>query len=150
MRDAVIFDVDGTLVDVSSVRHFVVPEPPSRSKNFHKFHEAAVDCPANEWVVRAARDCFEQGFDILVVTARSSLFRNHTAFWLAMHEVPSHAMFMRRDGDHRPDYEVKADILRQIRGAGWNPVLAFDDNPNVIKLWEENRIPTVVVPGWDD
>jgi phosphoglycolate phosphatase-like HAD superfamily hydrolase len=150
MRRAAIFDMDGTLVNVSSVRHWVTPVPPERSRRFDRFHEDAVNCPPHEWVCRAARDVFNQGVDILVVTARSARYRNSTAFWLAMHDVPSHALFMRADGDHRKDYLVKADILRQIRASGWQPVVAFDDNPHVIRLWEENGIPTVVVPGWEE
>lgn len=147
---AVIFDMDGTLVDVTSVRHWVTPVPPARSKNFDRFHMEAVNCPPHEWVCRAARDVFNQGMQVLVVTARKARYRNPTAFWLALHDVPSHALFMRADHDNRPDYEVKADILNQIRAGGWIPVLAFDDNPNVVKLWEENNIPTIIVPGWSE
>ena len=154
-RQAVIVDVDGTLVDVSSVRHYVAGIPFDKTqknykKDFDKFHSEAVNCPPIEWVVKAVKDCHRQGFDILIVTARGSKFRNQTAFWLAMNDIPSHAMFMRRQGDFRKDYIVKSEILSQIRAAGWNPVLAIDDNPHVIALWEENHIPTITVPGYSE
>ena len=148
MRNAIIFDVDGTLVDVTSVRHHVIPRPPNRSKNFEKFHAGAIDCPPHEWVVAHARRWHELGHDIIIVTARQAKWRNQTAFWLAMNGVPSQAMFMRKNKDQRPDYEVKTDILKQIRAAGWNPVLAYDDNPHVIKVWQEHGIRTVIVPGY--
>lgn len=143
-----IVDVDGTLANVESVRHHVIPIPPSRSKNFNAFHQAAVDCPPHEWVVRAVKDCAAQGLAILIVTARGAGFRNQTAFWLAMHDIPSDMLFMRPKGDNRPDFEVKSDILRRILDLGFAPVIAFDDNPNVIALWEQNHIPVITVPGY--
>lgn len=150
MRNAVIVDVDGTLVDVSSVRHHVIPTPPNKSKKFDKFHDGAISCPPIDWVVRAIKDIHNQGFDVLVVTARAAKWRNQTAFWLAMNEIPSEALFMRRNGDSRKDYIVKSEILQQIREAGWNPILAIDDNPHVIVLWQENNIPTITVPGYSE
>lgn len=148
--ECVIFDVDGTLADVSAIRHHVVPVPPSRSKNFGRFHEESVNVPPHEWVVRAARDVHDQGFTIIVVTARSAAYRNQTAMWLALNHVPSDMLFMRPVGDMRPDYQVKSDILSRIRDLGYVPVLAFDDNPHVIALWESENIPVVRVPGYSE
>ena len=31
----------------------------------------------------------------------------------------------------------------------WNVVHAVDDNPNVIRLWEDNNIPTTKIGNWD-
>ena len=47
------------------------------------------------------------------------------------------------------DVAVKRDILAQIR-TRWNPVLAVDDNAAIIRLWESEGIPVVVIPGWED
>jgi hypothetical protein len=55
---------------------------------------------------------------------------------------------MRADNDFRPDYEVKKDILARIRNS-WDVVEAWDDNPNVTRLWQEEGIPFVLVPGWE-
>ena len=149
MRCAIV-DIDGTLANVQAIRHFVIPTPPSRRKDFSAFHQASVDCPTNDWVVRAVKDCAAQGLAILIVTARGAAFRNQTAFWLAMHDIPSDMLFMRPVGDQRPDFEVKTDILSRIRDLGFAPVIAFDDNPNVIALWEANHIPVVRVPGYSE
>jgi hypothetical protein len=65
-----------------------------------------------------------------------------------MHDVPSDALFMRGNLDNRKDYEVKKDILSTIRQA-WNPIHAWDDNPSIIKLWTEEKIPCTIVDGWD-
>lgn len=150
-RDAVVFDMDGTLADVSSIRHHVRPDPTGKRKykDFDAFHRESVNVPPNHDVVAMAQQHAAEGKDIIIVTARRAKYRNETAMWLAQNGVPSHAMFMRADDDGRPDYEVKKDILSRM-SQSFNVVHAVDDNPNVLKLWHENGIPTTRVPGWED
>lgn len=143
-RTAAIFDMDGTLADVSSIRHHVT----GPVKNFDAFHAASVDVPPNPEVVKAARDAKAAGHDVFVVTAREAKWRNHTAAWLGINDVPSDGMFMRANKDQRPDYEVKREIHDKISQTH-DIVHAHDDNPEVIRLWKEKGIPTTVVPGWD-
>lgn len=150
-KNAVIFDMDGTLADVSSIRHHLRYYDESKRriiKHFNIFHEKSVDVPAHSHVVNAAQVAHLMGNDILVVTARKHMWRHQTAWWLAMHGVHSDALFMRGNHDNRPDYEVKKDILNTIRQA-WNVIHAWDDNPSIIKLWTEEGIPTTIVEGWD-
>lgn len=143
-RPAVIFDMDGTLADVSAIRHYVAQAP----KDFDKFHAESVNCPPHEWVAESARNLSRAGYDILVVTARKHRWRHQTAWWLGMHNIPSDALFMRADGDQRKDVEVKRDILASIREV-WDVVYAYDDNPAIIALWRSEGIPVTVVPGWE-
>lgn len=149
MRDAWLFDMDGTLADVSSIRHYVRPAPGRRYKDFDAFHRESVNVPPLPEVVDMAHHLTAQGLAVVVVTARRAMWRNHTAMWLALNDVPSEAMYMRANHDGRPDYEVKKDILRRVR-ASFHVVGAVDDNPNVIRLWHEEGIPTIQVPGWED
>lgn len=143
-KTAAIFDMDGTLADVSGIRHLVLD--PAR-RNFDAFHAASVDAPAHDWVVRLARAFAADGHAIIVVTARKAQWRHHTAWWLALNHVPSHALFMRANHDQRKDFLVKRDILTSIRQT-WEPIHAVDDNPSVIALWESENIPVTRVPGW--
>ena len=150
-RPAVIFDMDGTLADVSSIRHHLKFYDNSKRriiKFFNKFHEESVNVPPHDHVVNAAQIAHMMGNAVLVVTARKHMWRNHTAWWLAMHNVPSDMLMMRGDEDNRPDYEVKKDMLRTIEQA-YEVIHAWDDNPSIIKLWTEEGIPTTIVDGWD-
>jgi hypothetical protein len=144
--DAAIFDMDGTLCDVSSVRHFVAR--PKGEKDFHSFHEAAAGCPPHQWVLDEAHDLSNAGLAILVVTARSEEWAVPTLWWNLLHEVPFDEIFHRPRGDFRKDVLVKADILADIRRRGYNPVHAYDDNPSIVALWESENIPVTLVPGW--
>lgn len=145
MQDAVIFDMDGTLCDVSSIRHHVT----EGNRDFAAFHSESVNCPPHRHVAEAAQGAHRSGLAVLIVTARKHKFRPHTAMWLALNGVPSDAMWMRANHDNRVDVEVKRDMLRQIRRS-WNPVLAWDDNPSILALWEAEGIPFIRVPGWID
>lgn len=138
-----IFDVDGTLADVREFRHYVL----TKEKDFNKFHEHSIYAPAHKHVVDMVHKAKNDGHAILVVTARKSRWRNHTAFWLADNGIPSDALFMRGDKDGRKDYEVKKEILEVIKQT-WNVVHAVDDNPKIIKLWTEEGIPTTMIDGW--
>lgn len=152
MNTAVIFDMDGTLADVRSIRHHLVTFEATKRKvmkHFDRFHAESVNVPPHSHVVNAAQVAKMLGHDVLIVTARKHKFRHHTAFWLAMHGIPSDAMFMRADNDNRPDYLVKRDMLSTIRQA-WNVIHAWDDNPSIIRLWNEEGIPCTVVEGWED
>ena len=151
MRNAVIFDMDGTLANVSSIRHHLTAFDATKRrviKHFDRFHAESVNVPPHNHVVNAAQVAKMLGHDVLIVTARKHQWRNHTAWWLAMHDVPSDALFMRGNDDNRRDYEVKKDILSIIRKA-WNPIYAWDDNPAIIRLWQEEGIPHTVVEGWE-
>ena len=145
MQQGVIFDMDGTLADVRSIRHHVVND--SRRKDFDAFHAESVNVPANQHVAQAARQAHRDGLAVLIVTARKAKWRHHTALWLAINNIPSDGMWMRADHDNRPDREVKTDILHRIRQT-FEVVHAWDDNPAVIAVWESHGIPTTKVEGW--
>jgi hypothetical protein len=69
--------------------------------------------------------------------------------WLARHGILWHELHHRRDDDQRVDSEVKREILADLR-TRYTITAAWDDNPNVIALWESEGIPVTVVPGWLD
>ena len=142
--DAVIFDVDGTLADVATIRHYVAGE----NKNFEKFHAAASFVPPHDEVVALAASLRSAGLAILIVTSRKEKWRWHTETWLRKWEIEYDQLWMRPDSDQRRDVDVKRDILARIRSTH-TVILAIDDNPNVIALWNSEKIPVVTWPGWE-
>lgn len=152
-KSAVIVDCDGTLVDVSSIRHYVrealLPDGTYSKKNFDDFHKASILCPAIWPTVDRLTYYWEKRLDILIVTARGRQYDKTTRDWLHKYSIPYNKLYMRDVGDFRSDVDVKRDILAEIE-LTWNVVEAMDDNPSVIALWEEHGIPTHIVPGWED
>jgi phosphoglycolate phosphatase-like HAD superfamily hydrolase len=141
---AYIFDVDGTLANVDPYIHLVR----GHNKDYDAFHEASIDALPNLDVVQMLNNATADRHSILIVTSRKEKWRGLTSMWLAKNNLRSHALFMRADDDHRPDYEVKKDILNKIN-SHWNVIHAVDDNPYVIKLWEEYEITTTKIGTWD-
>lgn len=143
-RKAVIFDMDGTLVDVSELvtKYIRVPK-----RNFHAFHTGSEFSPAHDWVVEAAQRCAREGYAVVVVTARQSAYVGPSSRWLVANNVPVTKLYMRGHDDMRPDYEAKRDIVAQVEADGYTIVHAYDDNPQVLRLWAELGISTTVVPN---
>lgn len=148
--EAIIFDVDGTLADVSPYLHYVrnVNDDPNFKKDFDKFHQESINALPNYEVVEMVNQAFFDQKHIIVVTSRRETWRGVTSYWLAKNDIGHHALYMRKDGDFRPDYEVKSEILGRIKKL-WNVTHAVDDNPAVLRLWFEHGIPTTKIGDWD-
>ena len=141
---AYIFDVDGTLANVDPYLHLVR----GSNRDYNAFHEASIDALPNLDVVEMLNNAVADRHSILVVTSRKEKYRGLTSMWLAKNNIRSHGLFMRSNDDNRPDYEAKKDMLDKI-SILWNVVHAVDDNPNVIKLWQDHDIPTTKIGTWD-
>jgi phosphoglycolate phosphatase-like HAD superfamily hydrolase len=141
VREAVIFDLDGTLCDTSEIVHLIEGD----DNDFAAFHAASAQCPAHDDVVDAARQQAALGRAVLVVTSREFVWRDVSLDWLVAHEVPYDALHMRIVGDYRKDVVVKKEILQQIVDDGYTVVEAWDDAPAVLDLWRENGITVHVV-----
>ncbi|WP_256988480.1 HAD family acid phosphatase [Rhodococcus sp. 05-2255-3B1] len=153
---AVIVDVDGTLVDVSGILHYVdgslgQTKSGRPIKNFDKFHAASAFCPPNRQAIEYCERMHAAGHELLIVTARMEQWREVTTKWLnAELTVPYLGPFMRRDRDYRRDVDIKTEIHAALT-EHHDIVGAIDDNPNVIELWRSLDILTEVVarPDWD-
>lgn len=141
---AVIFDMDGTLCDVTSIRHHVLDR---RRRNYKAFHYLSIFCPPIDWVLALAKKHHAEGKAVLIVTAREEEWRHITESWSSQNEVPYRSVHMRKQGDKRKDKIIKGEILDLLLET-YDIEHAYDDNPTVIELWQEREIPHTVVPGW--
>lgn len=145
-RDAEVFDVDGTLCVVDSIRHYVTGE----NRDFHRFHTASQFCPANPDVVAKVHRARELGRAVLVVTSRMARYRLLTRRWLREWDIPFDELKTRPEGDFRKDSLVKLDIVRDLEAMGYRIRKAHDDNPDVVEnVWDVLGIECEVVPGWE-
>ena len=144
-----LYDMDGTLCDVSSIRHLVDPRDPAYPghRNFDKFHRESVNCPPHPRVVDAALQDARDGIKVIVVTARGEQHRTLTRWWLHLNGITADLQLHRAHHDDRPDTDVKRDILTWLRSR-YNIIGAWDDNPRIIALWKSEGIPVNVMPGW--
>lgn len=136
MTRAWIFDLDGTLADVSHRRHFVASKP----RNWAAWNAAQPRDPVHEPVAELARVLKAQGTAVVIVSGRGSEVRDSTVEWLNRHAIPFDALFMRTAKDYRADDIIKQELLEEVRAAGWDPVAVVDDRPRVVRMWRDNGL----------
>jgi hypothetical protein len=74
---------------------------------------------------------------IIITSARNERHRDVTMKQLELAGVKYDSMYLRDDGDFRPDDIVKAELLDWIITDGYMPKVAFDDRNQVVKKWRE-------------
>jgi predicted kinase len=138
------FDLDGSLSDTRSITHFVK----GKYRNFDMFHRSSFFTPPNPEVVQILRDAQANGLAVLGTTARGEAYREVTELWLNNNDIILDNLFMREEGDFRPDYEVKSDMLRDKIKPYYDLVMQVDDNPAATKAFVEGGINVIHVPGF--
>ena len=134
MKPTIIVDIDGTIADVRHRLHHI--KGPGK-KDWKAFFEGMDrDTPIKEMIRRVQG--FGKSNDLIVVTGRPEHYRKRTEKWLAKHGIRYRRLFMRPDGDHRPDYTVKEEVLREFPQG--QIVLAIDDRGPVCDMWEKHGI----------
>lgn len=140
-----LFDIDGTIADLTHRLPHIQKSP----KDWDAFFAACeADAPIPH-IIQLARDLSKQA-TVIFVSGRSDRVRGETERWISKHvwadDHPHRSpLVMRKDGDHRPDNIVKAELLDHILSHGWKPILAFDDRDQVVKMWRERGIPCAQV-----
>lgn len=142
---AYIFDIDGTLADLSHRLHHIQKQP----KDWHAFFACVADDAPIAHVIVLAMDLAASGAEIVYVSGRSDECRGETVKWLERHGAPYGRLYMRKEGDHRDDDIVKAELLVELRAGGFVPIMAFDDRSRVVKAWRNNGVPCAQVADGD-
>lgn len=140
---AVIFDLDGTLLDGRAARRLL--SGPTRDVD--AYHAAVAEAPPLAAVLAVHKAVTRRGFAVVVLTSRMERNRVRSVRWLNDNAIDADALFMRADGDLRDDYAVKGDLYQRIR-EHFNVVHALDDNPDVLRLWADLGVAATTVPNF--
>ena len=137
----VIFDIDGTIANNNHRYHYMTGEKKDRAGFLSKM---AYDEPIQS-VITLIQIIFKSRsplvFQIILVTGRSERYRGVTQDWLEKYQVPYYKLLMRRDNDHRKDWDIKEEILQTlIKQFGKKPVFVVDDRQQVVDLWRRHDI----------
>jgi len=129
----IVSDIDGTLADVEHRRHFVE----GKKKDWDAFFAAMVDDPPKGKVICAYHGlCTSLNMRGVLMTGRFEKDREKTEKWLADNFVSYGLLFMRGNGDQRPDEIVKAEMLYELQYVHhMDPYLILDDRNKVVDMW---------------
>lgn len=131
----VVFDLDGTLADLTHRLHYIKGE----SRNWDAFHHACIyDEPIREMIAlnKMLAGC---GACIDIWSGRSDAVRPQTEQWLKEHGVRYRYLQMRTQGDFTPDDQLKESWLTSTLVTP-KPDIAFDDRQRVVDMWRRNGI----------
>ena len=145
MMRTVIFDIDGTLSNPEHRLHYLT----GANKDWDAFLSACgEDAPYSEMI----RLCnvVARSFIIMLVTGRSEKFRKMTEDWLEKHKVRYDGLYMRPDGDFRPDHVIKSEILDRLLAAGHEIDFVVDDRQSVVDMWRSRGLTCLQCRAWDD
>ena len=139
----IICDVDGTLMNVEKRVQWAKKhkKDTDRVMNWDMFLDPLVmlefDRP-NIDVCSVIKSLSSVNQDNIIITsARNERHRDVTIKQLELAGVSYEAMYLRDDGDMRPDDIVKEELLTKIRADGYKPTIAFDDRNQVVNKWRE-------------
>ncbi len=135
-KPVVIFDIDGTLADISKRRHFVEGQ---KKKNWAAFNQAMVNDIPKADIVALYRALYTQ-YHVIVVSGRTDDFRTQTEEWFRKWQIPLNELYMRRFGDYRADNIIKEEILHKLQAKGYQIKLVVDDRDSVVTMWRSHGI----------
>jgi phosphoglycolate phosphatase-like HAD superfamily hydrolase len=142
IEEIVIFDIDGTLADVSERIHHVKKKP----KNWNAFFQGMAQDKAIHSMVRLCNVLYESGIKILLCSGRSEEHRPQTIQWLAQQGVNYHELMLRPDGDKRTDTIVKREMLAGIDRS--KVLFVVEDRSRVVEMWRaEGLVCLQCAPG---
>lgn len=148
MRDAVIFDIDGTLADVDEFLHHLVNRPDS-PRDWQGFHREVGKAKVKLEVLSMLHLYQHRGVYTILLTSRNVDWQEETMGWLKKNNITYDVLMMRSKGDRRSAPEFKEDRFKKI-SQDFNIVRVFDDHPGVCGVAEELGIPVTKVPGYEE
>jgi len=127
-----IFDIDGTLADISHRLHFIQKKP----ADWRGFFSACTDDEPIPEVIQVAK-ALGGIAHIMLLSGRSDEVRSQTLDWLDELSIPCTALYMREHGDHREDSVVKGEMIDDLRKQWPNEHIMgiFEDRKQVVDMY---------------
>lgn len=136
-----MIDVDGVLADGNHRQRFLDQRP----RDWKSFFAAAHgDAPIAEVIDQLA--AFDPTVTVVLCTSRVHWIRDDTLAWLERHGVHWHWLIMRAKSDGGfTSVQFKRRSVGELRAAGYELLLAVDDDPRNIAMFEDEGIVTSYV-----
>jgi hypothetical protein len=137
---AVVFDVDGVLSDAGTRQHFIE----RGRRDWHAFFEACGEDPLIEDVARLM-DLLDADLQIVLLTGRPLRVQPQTLAWLERYKLRWDLLIMRHVGDYSAAREFKQDTVYDLRAAGFDLQLAFEDDRRNLEMFRAEGVPCIYI-----
>ena len=132
---AIICDLDGTLCNANNRRHYVTEKPKNWKKFYEEAHKDKPNYPIYYLINAIARDR-----EVIYVSGRPDNYRKLSETWLKEWNCPEGKLLMRKEGDFRPDYEVKKEIYDNEIKDKYEILFCIDDRKQVVDMWRSQGL----------
>jgi hypothetical protein len=137
---AVVVDIDGVLSDASTRQHYI--EAPR--SNWRAFFDACGEDPVIE-EVHGLLDLLSPELRIVLLTARPHRVHELTEAWLRRYKIRWDLLVMRPWGDYDLSRDFKQSTVWELRSAGFDLRLAFEDDRRNVEMFRSEGIPCLYV-----
>ena len=151
-KKIVIFDLDGTLADITTRRALAIDTTNGKMDWDVFFDPKNIDLDQpNTPVIKMAQMLKSQGFMIVIFSGRSKATYRTTRQWLFQNDVPFDMLQMRPTDDYHhymKDSDLKQHWLDDLQIK--NDIFAvFDDRQQVVDMWRSNGLTCFQVADGD-
>ena len=141
-EEIVIFDIDGTLADVSERIHHLKKQP----KNWEGFFAGMAQDKAIRSMVRLCNILYAAGIRIILCSGRQEKHRAETVAWLTQQGVNYHELLLRKNGDRRSDVVAKRELIAKLDKS--KILFVVEDRSRVVEMWRaEGLVCLQCAPG---
>jgi hypothetical protein len=142
MKHFFIFDLDGTLALTEHRQHLLLGGLPDK---WRAFYAACDRDPPNRPLIAVLNALLHDGYRVEIWSGRSDEVRDKTEAWLRLH-IPqlstTNSLRMRKEGDHRPDTELKIEWWNLLMPETQLSCIAvFEDRMRMVEMWRALGVP---------
>jgi hypothetical protein len=137
---ATVFDLDGVLSDAASRQHYIE----GRRRDWDAFFAACGEDPVIEEVARLL-ELLDPQLAIILLTARPALVQPQTVAWLKRSGLRWDLLIMREVGDYGASQLFKQRSVHELRQAGFDLQLSFEDDKRNVAMFRQEGIPCVYI-----
>jgi len=142
-----IFDLDGTLADITHRVHYVKNKP----KNWKAFNAGIPHDKPKAPIVKLLQTLrHHPDTRVVICSGRNEDSRTETEVWLIENKIDWDELYMRKKDDFRDDTIVKKEMLAQVRAEWGEPDLVIDDRQKVVDMWRKEGLTCLQCDVWEE
>ena len=139
---AVVFDIDGVLSDAASRQHYL--EGSGGRRDWKGFFDACGEDPLIEEVATLLH-LLDPSLQIVLLTGRPQRVQDRTVAWLERYDLRWDLLIMRDYGDYAAARDFKERTVTELREAGFELRLAFEDDLRNAEMFRAEGVPCVYI-----